>query len=447
INARAAEKGQKSVNHGIQFLQQHEIIIDRKCQETINEFELYQWEKNKSGEVMGRPVDKDNHHIDYFVGDTLVMTKRGQIRIDSLLDNDEVLTRYGYKKILWNGKTKTTKTVKAVFSDGTVIEGIKTHQFITDQNIKKALNLLTQCDILLKNKGGILQWLVNQLGTMVINIGEVKELEGENIIQGWLKGKLFIFIGRFMKIIMGQFQKVMKFIILMALSNLLPLRISQLCYDMNINLNIGVNVLMPKEKTLIESGLLLRNGIKVQKAENGILDMGKKIIKIEPLLKKIALYVTNFFKTLLAERILLPVQTNANQNIEENRGLIMKSAFVHFVEKCLKLININLLKPVHVLAVTDTGQKKDVYNLQVDSDSHEYYANGILVANCIRYALEREMASLMVTPRISMVGEALRSSTTKEKPKGEYIEIWEGDKIIGYEKITPEKPKLGLGIR
>ncbi len=64
IKAYGAKKGKDSVNHGIQFLNQHEIIIDRKCQETINEFELYQWKKLRTGEVVDVPVDKDNHHID-----------------------------------------------------------------------------------------------------------------------------------------------------------------------------------------------------------------------------------------------------------------------------------------------------------------------------------------------------------------------------------------------
>lgn len=64
IKAYGAVKGKDSVNHGIQFLQQHEIIVDRQCQETINEFELYQWAKLRDGTDSGKPVDKNNHHID-----------------------------------------------------------------------------------------------------------------------------------------------------------------------------------------------------------------------------------------------------------------------------------------------------------------------------------------------------------------------------------------------
>lgn len=64
LNAVGAKKGPDSVRFGIQFLQQHEIIVDRHCQETINELELYQWKKLRTGEATNIPVDKNNHHID-----------------------------------------------------------------------------------------------------------------------------------------------------------------------------------------------------------------------------------------------------------------------------------------------------------------------------------------------------------------------------------------------
>ena len=64
VNAYSAQKGPGSVNFGIQFLQQYEIIIHHTLQPIINEFQLYQWKENKDGEVMNIPIDKDNHAID-----------------------------------------------------------------------------------------------------------------------------------------------------------------------------------------------------------------------------------------------------------------------------------------------------------------------------------------------------------------------------------------------
>lgn len=64
ISAVGAVKGKDSINFGIQWLNQHQILIDKQCQETINEFQMYQWKKTKDGETINVPVDKFNHHID-----------------------------------------------------------------------------------------------------------------------------------------------------------------------------------------------------------------------------------------------------------------------------------------------------------------------------------------------------------------------------------------------
>lgn len=64
IEALPAKKGPGSVNFGIQYMKQFEIIIDRKCQNAINEIQLYQWKKDKDGEVINVPIDKNNHFMD-----------------------------------------------------------------------------------------------------------------------------------------------------------------------------------------------------------------------------------------------------------------------------------------------------------------------------------------------------------------------------------------------
>ena len=64
IKALAAKKGPDSVIHGIQWLQGNEIIVDVKCQHTKNELQLYQWRKDKDGNTMRVPEDRNNHIID-----------------------------------------------------------------------------------------------------------------------------------------------------------------------------------------------------------------------------------------------------------------------------------------------------------------------------------------------------------------------------------------------
>ena len=50
--------------HGIQWLQGYEIVVDVRCQNMRNELTLYQWRKDKDGNSLRVPVDKNNHLID-----------------------------------------------------------------------------------------------------------------------------------------------------------------------------------------------------------------------------------------------------------------------------------------------------------------------------------------------------------------------------------------------
>ena len=66
MSVAGAIKGKDSVLHGIQWLQQHKIIIDKKCINTRNEFMQYKWKEGKDGVPVSppKPVDMNNHIID-----------------------------------------------------------------------------------------------------------------------------------------------------------------------------------------------------------------------------------------------------------------------------------------------------------------------------------------------------------------------------------------------
>ena len=65
VNIEPTEKGKDSVIHGIQWVQQHEIIVDERCFKVIEELENYTWQKDKkTGEYINEPVDTFNHTID-----------------------------------------------------------------------------------------------------------------------------------------------------------------------------------------------------------------------------------------------------------------------------------------------------------------------------------------------------------------------------------------------
>lgn len=64
VSATAAAKSKDSVLHGIQWLQQQEIIIDKNCVNLKNEMSTYHWQEDAGGNAIRKPSEKNNHLID-----------------------------------------------------------------------------------------------------------------------------------------------------------------------------------------------------------------------------------------------------------------------------------------------------------------------------------------------------------------------------------------------
>ena len=62
---RECTKGPDSIMHGIQRLQQYEIIVHPDCTGIITELENYSWQKDKkTNEYINKPIDDFNHYLD-----------------------------------------------------------------------------------------------------------------------------------------------------------------------------------------------------------------------------------------------------------------------------------------------------------------------------------------------------------------------------------------------
>ena len=64
VTARGAKKGKDSIHHGIQWIQQQNIVIDIGCQNFKNEILAYQWKTDHNGVVLPVPIDHHNHLMD-----------------------------------------------------------------------------------------------------------------------------------------------------------------------------------------------------------------------------------------------------------------------------------------------------------------------------------------------------------------------------------------------
>lgn len=64
LRISGAEKGKDSINNGIQFIQDFEIIIHPRCVNFLTEISNYTWDKDKFGNKLNRPIDDFNHLMD-----------------------------------------------------------------------------------------------------------------------------------------------------------------------------------------------------------------------------------------------------------------------------------------------------------------------------------------------------------------------------------------------
>ena len=103
--------------------------------------------------------------------------------------------------------------------------------------------------------------------------------------------------------------------------------------------------------------------------------------------KVVALFVQKYLLKIVA--MLNFVQTNVSQHIEEIQELTILKKNAVFVKENLSLISI---QKQNVVAINvEQLQESLVYDLTVENN-HEYFANGILVHNCmdaLRYGCMR----------------------------------------------------------
>lgn len=64
LRVRGAIKGKDSINLGVQFIQDFEIIIHPLCVNFLTEISNYTWAKDKFGNTINTPVDDFNHLMD-----------------------------------------------------------------------------------------------------------------------------------------------------------------------------------------------------------------------------------------------------------------------------------------------------------------------------------------------------------------------------------------------
>jgi phage terminase large subunit len=77
---QGAQKGKDSINSGIDFLLEYEIIVNAHLVEFMTEFNNYCWDKNKDDRTLNKPIDDFNHFIDSLRYATEKYHAKGKVR-------------------------------------------------------------------------------------------------------------------------------------------------------------------------------------------------------------------------------------------------------------------------------------------------------------------------------------------------------------------------------
>jgi hypothetical protein len=323
---------------------------------------------------------------DCFIAGTMVKTLFGDKPIESIKEGDCVYTPFGIQKVLKNWKTETEEITTVLFSNGAKISSKNNHRYYTDNGFIPACKLLDSM-IECFSWGKILLWQVKSLFST-----KARSISFKQAVDTIQSGKIIMgrdfFTGSFGLNTTGLFQKDTRFTILIRIGATMIYPILKWFGQKIIYRDTSKNTIKTqgtKQRIkLISTQLEIqqKNGMDQTQEENGIAYTEKSHGKEE---RKQSLFVQRAVKSL--KHILIHVQSIVQNHAQINiAGSTQKqhSKNVLFAEKNTKR-KTQMPKKRNVVAVRveqNCVGKTDVYNLTLEKHN-VYYANGILVENCV----------------------------------------------------------------
>lgn len=359
-----------------------EIEIDESCIKLIEDL-TYLKEDSDGGKLIEYVTDKvtKKRYEKYghcFVAGTKVSTDKGDVSIENIKKDDLVLTRKGYKKVLWAGLTKKDALVKNYNLGFDKITCTPEHKFLTNEGWKE-IDLIQKNEIIfIKNqtfsasdtisykefivwKKILLLWMVlNLLGILIVK----NVLKGFIILGGLIKRKLDC-IDTYTKNISEKLKKDFTFITKMKIHLTTIFQTWSVLREKSIFQSI-IKIGQQKKKSFLKIFYLQKhkkqqkNGINLKKAEHGIENMLKK----------------QYYA--VKKESVLDVAKNILQKLNY-KSIVLKNALINTKQENtdLKHAELFLVKEKKVI----DEHRADVYCLEVE-DEHEFFANGFLVHNC-----------------------------------------------------------------
>lgn len=376
-----------------------EIIIGTNCHNTIKDLQFIK--EDADGTKFKKKVKDIRAGVSYeelghcFIAGTKVLTNEGYINIESINKGDYVLTRKGYKKVLWSGITRNNAIVKTYKIGNNKITCTPDHEIYTYNKGFTPAYSLTRKNIFCIFDEKIKIWKKKKYLTMDLTstgIHKQRIVQIKDIIGGALKliinGIKNIYIDIFGSAKKGLFLKNIIFIIKMVIFSIIALIILNAYIAVNIY-QIIINHYLKNKKIDIKKyfrkkpDLKQQNGMDQMKEENGIKNTLRNLFSE---LKKM-LYVKNVKKNLnqILEMRLNTAQENAKTDSMQGKigylGNGMRIGIALYAENLSKFIDGLKYSRVQENVEQYSEKRENVYDITVE-DEHEFFANNILVHNC-----------------------------------------------------------------
>jgi hypothetical protein len=333
--------------------------------------------------------DKHNHCL---VAGTVIETLSGSKPIELVTLDDYVLTRSGYKHVIFSDITDINRRViKVTTTAGELICTPDHKVFIGNRGFIRADALRYNDEVIHIGKSS---W--NQSNTTEKHIGVIQKARMKRtrlISSAHLLAARSHCTDKFGLIITGIYLKAIISIILTRIQPITIYLISNAFLHWNMPKDISgmQDENNSKRNILKRSGHLQRLGMQVRQALKNIEKSALWRIKNLCQFQSCASAVQTCFFPERLGMLISSVQTNASLHGEEDKDSTMRCGNANAVNSSLVTNTVNpRTVRGRVLIITDAGIADKVYDLTVE-DAHEFFANGILVHNCIdalRYGCE-----------------------------------------------------------
>lgn len=385
-----------------------QLKVLRRCERLRAEFPSYVWDDKKQARGEDAPLKGEGVKDHCFVAGTSVKSESGDVPIESLRPGKKVWTRRGLKPVVLNWATPDRQLWEAEFSDGGTLKGTGNHPVFVEDKGFVCLDALRYGDIIetwqeskpLSSTGSSLGDTLTRHDESCEAITARAETIGK---EAWAA-----FTKRFGRRLSGLFLTgIMSIIVTKTLSTMTS-QISPAFRPPNTCRNMGKHVCLKIYKSLRRlDGNLLPSGIGPRRAEHGTESTGSgRGPSGSHIVKNVSSAVHNSTVSLDAT-MTVSALTPASLGGAEQAVLTTKPVSARYATLGSEQTSTGRQEPVHVLAVRRLEQTAPVYNLTV-ADAHEFYANGILVHNCLdslRYGAVKAIGrpTLHAVPKVETV--------------------------------------------